>query len=81
MASEEQLRRWPQDWDRIKEVTGKKIDSVQFSAPADHPGAERLIVRCQDGTRLVVEAQPGGGIRAWLNCCGKPDGRAPEVRT
>lgn len=77
MASKEQLLRWPQDWDRVKDVVGKKIDSVQFAAPE---GAERLVLRCQDGTRLVVEAQPGGAIRAWLSCCGKPDGHAPKVK-
>lgn len=79
MPSEKQLNRFVQDWGRVKEVAGKKIDSIQFAAPPDNGGSERLILRCQDGTRLVVESQPDGSIRAWLSCCGKPDGHAPGV--
>jgi hypothetical protein len=79
MANPEQLQRWGVDWNAVKEVAGKKIDSVQFSAPSENAGCERVIVRCQDGTRLLLEAQPNGAIRAWLNCCGKPDGHAPEI--
>jgi hypothetical protein len=77
MPSEAQLQRFVQDWGRVKEVAGKKIDSVQFAAP--EPGKERLVLRCQDGTRLVVESQQDGSIRAWLSCCGKPDGCAPGL--
>jgi hypothetical protein len=77
VPSKEQLARWPADWGRVKDVAGKKIDSVQF-ASGDAP-RERVVIRCQDGTRLLIEAQPDGSIRAWLSCCGKPDGFAPGV--
>jgi len=79
MPSEKQLSRFAQDWGRVKEVAGKKIDSIQFSAPPANGGCERVVLRCQDGTRLVIEAQPDSSIRAWLSCCGKPDGCAPGV--
>lgn len=77
MPSNEQVARWAKDWDNVKQVAGKKIDSVQFAGPTG--SKERLVLRTADGIRLVVEAQPDGSLRAWLSCCGKPDGDAPPL--
>ena len=81
MPSPEQIHRWAVDWGTVKEVAGKKVDSIQFSAPSSNAGQDRLIIRFQDGTRLLVQAGPNGAIRAWLSCCGKPEGGPCEVRT
>lgn len=78
MASEEIQKRWAGDWSTVKQVVGKKAESIQFS---EKDGRERLLIRFMDGTRLIAEAQDDGTMRAWLNCCGKPDGCAPEVKS
>lgn len=75
---EQPLKRWAFDWGNIKEVVGKRVDSVQFAAQGQK---EHVTVRFQDGIRLHAQAQPDGSIRAWLSCCGKPDGAPPEVKT
>ncbi len=79
MTTEKQIGRWAKDWAAVKDVITKKVDSVQFAAPAGRSGSERAIVRFQDGTRLIFEAQPDSTIRAWLSCCGKPDGDPPPA--
>lgn len=76
MPTPEQLKRFAADWNTAKEVAGKKVDSIQFAGDV---GKERVIVRMQDGTRLIVEAH-GGAIRAWVSCCGKPDGAPCQIQ-
>lgn len=64
MGSPEQARRWAVDWSSSRNAAGKKVDSVQFSEAG---GKERVTVKFQDGTALVVEAHGAGAfVRAWL---------------
>lgn len=77
MATEKQIQRWAFDWNIVKTVAGRKVDSIQFYG---EPPKERLLVRFQDGFRLVVQANPDGTLRAWLSCCGKSDGDPAEVK-
>jgi hypothetical protein len=76
VATEKQVSRWAADWGVVKEIVGKRVDSVQFAA---QEGKERVVVRFQDGIRFCIEAQPDGTVRAWLSCCGKPDGNPPPA--
>lgn len=78
MPTPEQIKRFAADWGVCREAAGKKVDSVQL---AGEVGKERLMIRFQDGTRLLAQAQPDGSLRAWMSCCGKPDGNPPEVHS
>ena len=75
MPTPEQLRRWATDWGAVKAVAGKRVDSVQF---AEDEVRERVVVRFFDGTRLCI-ANVDGVMRAWVSCCGKPDGGPPAL--
>lgn len=76
MPTPDQMKRWGVDWNSVKEIAGKKVDSIQFG---NSEGSERLVIRFLDGIRLNIQAD-GGAVRAWLSCCGKPDGRPPEIK-